>query len=63
MMFGPRDGESVPTLDVVSIRYVREGNDRFLIINLGEEGWIRAKTNRRQGARLIEEIMPDVLVK
>lgn len=62
-MFGPRDSEPVPELEIQSVRYIREGNKRLLIINLGEAGWIRAATNRRQAAGLVEDILPDVLVK
>lgn len=62
-MFGPRDGKPVPEMMVQSMRYVREGKRRFLVINLGEDGWIRAETNARQCARLVEDIFPDVLVK
>lgn len=62
-MFGPRDHEPVPELKVESIRYIKEGNRRFLIINLGEAGWVRAETNRRQAAGVLEDILPDVLVK
>jgi len=62
-MFGPRDSEPVPELEIESVRYITEGNQRFLIINLGAGGWIRGKTNRRQAAGLVEDILPDVIIK